>query len=283
MTLQKFQKIIWAHYEKNKRSFPWRKTRDPYKILVSEIMLQQTQAPRVVPKYESFLEKFPTTKVLAAAPLKDVLSEWQGLGYNRRAIYLKRTAEIIEKEYDGKFPRDFKTLCSLPGIGPATAGDLMAFTWNEPTIVIETNIRSVFIHFFFSDEERKGKRLATAQVDKVEAPKVSDKEILPLIEKTLDKKNPREWYSALFDYGAYLKETSNPSLRSAHHVKQGSFVGSYRQKRAAVLRELLKKSQTKAEIQKILKYDVDVLSKVLLDLEKEGFVKKTKGNRYIIV
>lgn len=269
MTPQKFQKIIWAHYEKNKRSFPWRKTRDPYKILVSEIMLQQTQAPRVVPKYESFLQKFPTTKALATAPLKDVLSEWQGLGYNRRAIFLKRTAEIIEKEYSGKFPKDFAALCSLPGIGPATAGDLIAFAWNEPAIVIETNIRSVFIHFFFSSEEKSEQ-------------KITDKEILPLIEKTLDKKNPREWYSALFDYGAYLKETSNPSLRSAHHVKQSSFAGSYRQKRAAVLRELLKKPQTKAEIQKKLKYETDVLLKVLADLEKEGFVKKTSKAEYLI-
>lgn len=238
-------------------------------------MLQQTQAPRVVPKYESFLEKFPTTAVLAAAELKDVLSEWQGLGYNRRAIYLKRTAVIIEREFAGKFPKDFATLCALPGIGPATAGDMMAFAWNVPATVIETNIRSVFIHFFFPEKEG-GTRKSGAK-------KISDKEILPLIEKTLDRENPREWYSALFDYGAHLKETSNPSRRSAHHVKQSAFVGSYRQKRAAVLKQILKrKLSTKNQLQKILKYESGTIEKILTDLEKDGFIRKTdatKGTR----
>ena len=230
MNLSHFKKTIWTRYRTHKRDFPWRRTRDPYKILVSEVMLQQTQAPRVVPKYLSFLKKFPTTQALANAPLSAVLSEWQGLGYNRRALYLKQCAEKIEKDFGGKWPRDFKTLCSLPGIGPATAGDIMAFAWNIPTVVIETNIRSVFIHFFFAGAE-----------------KVSDKEILPLIEKTLDMENPREWYWALFDYGAYLKspqgrsaeEAENPSRKSARHVKQSKFAGSNRQKRSQILKLIL--------------------------------------------
>jgi len=258
MSTKKFQDIIWAYYKKHRRDLAWRRTRDPYRILVSEMMLQQTQALRVEPKYESFLKKFPTTKALAAAKLEDVLREWQGLGYNRRALFLKRCAEIIERDFGGEFVKDFKTLCTLPGIGPATAGDLMIFAWNMPMVVIETNVRSVFIHFFFPDKE-----------------KVSDKEILPLIENTLDTRNPREWYAALFDYGAYLKRTSNPSRKSTHHVKQTTFVGSYRQKRARVLQTILEKPLSGDAINKILKYDSDVVKKILIDLENEGFVRKT--------
>ena len=129
----------------------------------------------MVPKYKSFLKKFPTTKALAKAKLSQVLSEWQGLGYNRRGLYLKQCAIEIETKFDSKFPKDFKTLSSLPGVGPATAADVLAFAWNKPVVVIETNIRSVFIHFFFSKKE-----------------KATDKEILPLVEKTLDTTNPRE-------------------------------------------------------------------------------------------
>src|SRR3954468_7114236 len=132
MRLAQFKKTIWARYKTHKRDFPWRKTRDPYKIRVSEIMLQQTQAPRVVVKYNSFLKKFPTTRTLAEAKFSDVLSEWQGLGYNRRALYLKKCAEKIESEFACRFPKDFKLLCSLPGIGPATTGDILAFAWNIP-------------------------------------------------------------------------------------------------------------------------------------------------------
>lgn len=265
MSPKKFRNIIWTYYAEHKRDLAWRRTKDPYKILVSEIMLQQTQASRVEPRYESFLKKFPTTKVLAKAKLHDVLKEWQGLGYNRRALFLKRCAETIEKDFDGKFPKDFKQLCSLPGIGPATAGDIMAFAWNVPVVVIETNIRSVFIHFFFKD---KGG--------------ITDKEILPLIEKTLDMENPREWYWALFDYGAYLKKTSNPSRRSAHHAKQTSFVGSYRQKRAEVLRFVLEKPRKKKEIIKNFSNEPDILERILLDLEREGMIRKNSKGVYTV-
>ncbi len=264
MTENQFRKTIWEYYTSNKRSFPWRKTRDPYKILVSEVMLQQTQALRVAPKYKSFLKKFPTTRVLAKAELSDVLKEWQGLGYNRRALYLKHCAEKIESDFNGKFPKDFKILCSLPGIGLATAGDIMAFAWNIPVVVIETNIRSVFIYFFFNDKK-----------------KIHDKDILPLIEKTLDMKNPREWYWALFDYGAYLKQTGNPSRRSAHHTRQSKFEGSFRQKRSLILRMILQKPRTEKEMLKASGYNRAVIAKILKDLETEKLIKKTDGVYYI--
>ncbi len=260
MNTEKFKKIIWAHYKKHKRNLPWRKTRDPYKILVSEIMLQQTQSFRVEPKYKSFLEKFPTVEALAKAKLQDVLKEWQGLGYNRRALYLKKCAEKITMDFNGTFPKDLNTLVSLPGIGKATAGDILAFAWNIPTVFIETNVRSVFIHFFFNDTEQ-----------------VSDKDILPLVEATLDKKNPREWYWALFDYGVLLKKTVNPNRKSVHYAKQSKFIGSFRQKRALVLRTLLEKPRTKKEIEKILDYDSITASRILSGLEKEGFIKSVKS------
>ncbi len=266
METRQFKKIIWDFYKKHKRDLPWRKTQDPYKILVSEVMLQQTQAHRVVPKYKSFTNKFPTVQALAKASVQDVLKEWQGLGYNRRALYLKKCAEKIATEYKGKFPQDLKTLCTLPGIGKATAGDILAFAWNLPAVVIETNIRSVFIHFFFQDKE-----------------KITDAQIIPLIEKTLDKKNPREWYWALFDYGAELKKKiTNPSRKSKHYAKQSVFVGSFRQKRGAILKFLLQKPRTQKEIQDILEYDSDGVSKTLSVLEKEKFIEKIKEKFYIL-
>ncbi len=257
-----FKKTVWAHYRAHKRDFPWRHTRDPYKILVSEIMLQQTHAPRVVPKYMSFTEKFPTTHTLAGASLLDVLREWQGLGYNRRAKYLKLCSEKIEKDFGGKFPRNFKLLQTLPGVGPATAGDICAFAWNIPVTVIETNIRSVFIHFFFTDRES-----------------VHDRDIMPLIEKTLDKKSPREWYWALFDYGAFLKETHNPNKKSKHYTKQSTFKGSNRQKRSQILKLILEKSHTKKELIKALGYDAEIISKNLAALVAEKMVQKM-GQKY---
>jgi A/G-specific adenine glycosylase len=260
ISVQAFRKTIWRRYGMHKRDLPWRKTRDPYKILVSEIMLQQTQVPRVVPKYLSFLKRFPTTKVLAGAKLSEVLREWQGLGYNRRAVYLQKAAKAVEENFGGKFPKDYKLLTSLPGIGPATAGDMLAFAWNIPVPLIETNIRSVFIHFFFGDKE-----------------KISDKEILPLIERTLDRKNPREWYWALFDYGSYLKDTRNPSRRSAHHAKQSRFEGSHRQKRSKILKLLLEKPRSGKELLKLSDLPEKTLGRILADYGKEGVVAERKG------
>ncbi len=267
MNIPQFQKVIWNYYKKNKRNFPWRNTKDPYKILVSEIMLQQTQAPRVVPKYNSFIKRFPTLKSLADTKLSEVLREWQGLGYNRRAKYLKMCAETVVRKYGGKFPKDFNKLVEFPGIGPATAGDLMAFAWNMPVVVIETNIRSVFIHHFFSKESEKRK--------------IHDKEILPLIEKILDKKKPREWYSALMDYGAYLKETSNPGRKSAHYAKQSPFKGSNREKRSKILKLILQKPRTEKEIFLLLKLDKEIASKITQGLMGDGLIVLKHKKLYI--
>lgn len=259
MNFSRFKKTIWNYYKKHGRhDLPWRKTKDPYKILVSEVMLQQTQVNRVIEKYKSFLKKFPTVKALAQAPLKEVLLEWQGLGYNRRAKYLKLCAEKVTHEHEGTFPKTVKELTALPGIGPATAGDILAFAYNIPVPVIETNIRSVFIHFFKTSTDQP----------------VHDRDLLPLIEKALDIKNPREWYWALFDYGAYLKQTRNPNTESKHYVKQSPFKGSNREKRSQILKLILTGAKSEKEITKALGYESDVVQKNLEQMVKEQLIKK---------
>jgi len=187
MTTKAFQKVIWRFFAQNGRDLPWRRTKNPYKILVSEIMLQQTQVERVIPKYAEWLARFPTAATLATAARATVLTTWRGLGYNRRALALKRAAESIVAR--GKFPREVAEILELPGVGPYTAGAIAAFAFNEPVVMIETNIRTVFIHHFFSDQKN-----------------VRDSELLPLIEKTLPRLKPREWYWALMDYGSHLKK-----------------------------------------------------------------------------
>ncbi len=253
-----FRKKIWEFYRKNKRDFSWRKTKNPYFILVSEMMLQQTQTERVRGKYEKFISLFPTIHILANAPIASILCAWQGLGYNRRALFLKRTSEIIAKKYNGHFPRDVKTLEKFPGIGQATAGAISAFAFNIPTIFIETNIRRVYIHCFFALRD-----------------KVSDKEILAYIEATIDKKNPREWYYALMDYGAFLGkvERENPNTRSRHYKKQNIFKGSERELRGKILKAVLLYGKTISSfISKKTNIDEKTVKRILNLLRLEGFL-----------
>jgi A/G-specific adenine glycosylase len=261
-----FQQRIYAHYRKNKRALPWRRTHDPYKILLSELMLQQTQVKRVFEKYKEFLRRFPTIQSVARAPLRAILEQWQGLGYNRRAVALKRLAVTLVDHCGGKIPREIEALKALPGVGAATAGAVCAFAFDKPVVFIETNIRSVFIHFFFRD--RGG---------------VKDSEISPLVEQTLDAKHPRQWYYALMDYGAMLKERhANPSRRSAHYTRQSPFEGSLRQVRGMILRVMIKQSGiTEAAVVKAINRDERMVREVLRQLRTEGFIVK-KRKRFFI-
>lgn len=214
------KKFYTAH---GRHDLPWRQTHDPYHILVSEIMLQQTQVARVVPKYEAFIEKFPTVDVLAHAPLGAVLSLWQGLGYNRRAKFLHECAKVVARDYGGIFPPDAASLRTLPGIGPYTASAVLAFAFDSPTVLIETNVRTAYLHHFF--------RSGVA---------VPDSALLPIIAATLDTKDSRAWYYALMDYGSYLKATvGNKNTQSKHYTKQAKFVGSDREIRGAIIRTLI--------------------------------------------
>lgn len=252
-----FQNRVWTFYkEMGRRHLPWRQTHDAYCILVSEIMLQQTQVDRVMPKYEAFLALFPDATTLARASLKDVLSVWVGLGYNRRARFLHMLARKVVEQHDGVLPKTYGELVALPGIGPYTAGAVMAFAYNEPVVMIETNIRSVFLHECFKGHGQ-----------------VHDKEILEYIEETLDTQNPREWYAALMDYGAHLKKTlPNPSRRSRHHMTQSPFKGSRRELRGCIVRALGDVSLTTQELAHTCKRSVSDTQAVLTLLEKEGMV-----------
>jgi len=261
-----FQGTIWQYYKREGRDLPWRKTTDSYQILVSEIMLQQTQVERVIEKYEQFLSAFPDFPSLAQAPLKKVLSAWQGLGYNRRALALKYIAQDVMKTFHGIFPSSEDILVKFPCIGKATAGAVAAFAFHKPSVFIETNIRRVFIHFFFRDKEN-----------------VRDTDIFPLIEKTLDTSDPRQWYYALMDYGSMLaKQKQNPNRKSAHYQQQSPFKGSHRQLRGMVLRAIIAQpSVTESMLLKKLNKAPERVREVLLQLQKEGFIQK-KGRQFTI-
>jgi A/G-specific adenine glycosylase len=257
-----FRKVIYQHYEGHGRRLPWRETFDPYAILVSEIMLQQTQVDRVREKYREFLDAFPGFQQLAQAELSQVLSVWQGLGYNRRAVSLLHCAQAVVERCAGVLPREIGALEALPGIGPYTARAVAAFAFGEPTPFIETNIRTVYIHHFFPGREA-----------------VRDSEILPLVERTLDREQPRDWYYALMDFGAMLKKTQvNPSRMSAHHVRQSPFKGSNRERRSQLLRSILAApGVSEAQLVEGLAAEAASVRRNLQQLEREGFIRQEGG------
>ena len=235
--LVEFRTAVLAHGRELYRDLPWRRTRDPYEIWISEVMLQQTQTTRVDGRWQRWLERFPTLEALAAARPAEVLEEWQGLGYNRRALALLRAAQAVV-ETGGGLPADARALTALPGIGPATAAGILAFAFDLHSVYLETNVRTVFLHELFPREQG-----------------VSDRTLLPLVDATCPAgasdpaDDPRTWYYALLDYGAYLKRTvPNPSRRSSAHARQSRFEGSHRQKRAVLLRVLLAHGSAGADL-----------------------------------
>ena len=252
-----FIDLIWSYYRDHKRTFPWRHVSDPYLVVVSEIMLQQTQTVRVMQQYDPFIEQFPTFKALANAPLAHVLSAWQGLGYNRRAIALHKIAQKVVLEYEGTLPAEPAILQTFPHIGPNTAGSISAFAFNRPTIFIETNIRSVFIHFFFADSVT-----------------IPDKDILALVEQTVDAHNPREWYYALMDYGVMLKKKiPNPNRKSAHYAMQSKFEGSHRQIRGMILKLLTQHEKLpQSYLATFIEREPESITRAIHELHKEGFI-----------
>lgn len=276
MTPKEFQDQIWTHYKKHRRSFPWREMITPYYVVVSEIMLQQTQAPRVVPKFESFIKKFPDFKSLAKASTTELLKEWQGLGYNRRALNLQRLARNVVARGD-TLPNTPEELVDLPGIGPNTAGSILAFAFDIAHPFIETNIRTVYIHAFFP-------RARTP---------IPDQKLTPLITKTLPGKpykkgrTPRDWYYALMDYGVMLKQKHrdeklhDPARKSKLYKKQSTFKGSNRELRAALVRSILKSPTPQHTDELIAEFitknhkfkTAENILKNLSDLAREGFIK----------
>src|SRR3989344_5939215 len=263
--LHAFRSAVWKYYKEHARhDLPWRLTVDPYKILVSEVMLQQTQVLRVIEKYKAFLIRFPNVRRLAEAPLFDVLRVWSGLGYNRRAKFLSAAARVIVRGYSGRVPKAAIVLCKLPGVGPYTASAVRVFAFNEPGTLIETNIRAAFIHYFFQTYRGPS------------SVKVDDLEIIPIAQKAAEGQDPRTWHWALMDYGAHIKKLhGNPARRSAHYTRQSKFEGSPRQVRGRVIRVLAHEQLTERQLMKGLKGKE--WEKALAGLEKDGLIKNEKG------
>ncbi len=296
-----FRSMIRSEGVLRYRDLPWRRTRDPYVIWLSEVMLQQTQVPRVLDRMPAWLERFADVRALARAGASDVLDVWQGMGYNRRALALHRAAQEIVDVWGGEFPQETRDLVSLPGIGPATAQGIRSFAFDLPGVYLETNVRTVFLHHYFPD-----------------VPAVPDRELVPLIEAACpaapgtdiagaapyavpqdDADTPRAWYYALLDYGAYLKKTlPNPSRRSAGYTRQSKFEGSRRQKRAHIVRMLLA-ARDKTPVGVTLAeavagvneletaagrgcVDAELIAGILADLEREGFCRQD-GERWLSV
>lgn len=263
MTPKRFRDLVFAHYEtRGRHDLPWRLTRDPYRIFVSEVMLQQTQVERVIPFYAAFLESFPTIDALAKAPLSRVLTRWQGLGYNRRAKMLHDAAKEVLQHHDEIMPRSVETLESLPGVGHYTARAVAAFAYNEDVVFVETNLRTAVIHHFFPDEEQ-----------------VNDRDILLILEKALLKGDARRWYSALMDYGAHLKRSGiRVNVKSSAYAKQAAFRGSGREARGSILRSLAERPRNETYLSGILGPDRE--NQVRAQLEKlahEGLIEKKRG------
>jgi A/G-specific adenine glycosylase len=259
-----FRRAVWKHYRAvGRHDLPWRTIRNSYRILVSEVMLQQTQVARVKEKYKEFLGFFPTVTSLASAPLRDVLRVWSGMGYNRRAKYLRDAAQTIVSKHKARIPKDLMALRALPGIGEYTASAVCVFAFNQPHTLIETNIRAAFIHHFFSHN----------LADRLDYGKVKDSEIRVIAERAAKGQDPREWHWALMDYGAYIKKLhKNPARRSASYAKQSKFEGSLRQVRGAILRAIVQ-STSMFDIQKQNK---KLFQDALDRLMQERIIKKAQ-------
>lgn len=261
MNLTDFQEIVWQKGKELFRVMPWRANTDPYYVLVSELMLQQTQVDRVIPKFNAFIAAFPTIETLAQAPLSEVLQLWSGLGYNRRAKFLHNAAQKVVDDFNGIVPCTEKELVSLPGVGPNTAGAILAYSFNQPVEFIETNVRTVYFYHFFEAVQT-----------------VTDKELHQVVSETLDIEHPREWYWALMDYGSWLKKQGfSANNKSAHYKKQSPLKGSVREMRGILLKDLSRSDTSLANLS--VKYGGDLRFTVALQaLLTEGLLQQS-GDR----
>ena len=256
MTNEEFKELIWQKGRELYRDMPWRQDTRPYYVLVSELMLQQTQVDRVIPKFEAFISLFPDEKALAGASLAGVLKAWQGLGYNRRAKFLHEAAQkIVER---GGFPEDEKGLVELPGVGKNTAGAILAYSFNQPTVFVETNIRTVYFHHFFEDEDS-----------------IDDKQVIEKLTQTLDSEHPREFYWALMDYGSFLKRSGYGRIvQGRHYKKQSKLKGSVREVRGQIIAQLTKSDAQIDDLKTVLSAD-ERFDAALSGLIRDGLVMQT--------
>ncbi|HEY1085793.1 MAG TPA: hypothetical protein VGE34_03665 [Candidatus Saccharimonadales bacterium] len=262
MNGEEFQRLLHQKGEEIYRAMPWREDTRPYYVLVSELMLQQTQVSRVIPKFEAFIERFPDENSLAKASLADVLKLWQGLGYNRRAKFLHEAAKQITNQ--GPFPDTLTELIKLPGVGKNTAGAILAYSFNQPSIFVETNIRTVYIHHFFADNFS-----------------VDDEEIIELLELTIDKANPRQFYQNLMDYGSWLKVNGVRNISaSKHYKKQSPLRGSVREVRGMILKKLSVRDVTLDELRQSMPQD-ERFSVAFTALKAENLISQSQNRIHL--
>ena len=256
MQNQDFQQLLWHKARELYRDMPWRDDVRPYYVLVSELMLQQTQVARVIPKFNAFIDAFPDETTLASASLADVLKQWQGLGYNRRAKFLHDAARMITIEFNGLFPDRKEDILRLPGVGKNTLGAIQAYAFNRPTVFIETNVRTVYIHHFFDNQFE-----------------VDDKALAGKLSETLDHEHPREFYWALMDYGSWLKTNGvRNNDKSRHYKKQSPLEGSIRQVRGKIIGALTQESEITLESLRELMPRDERFELALESLTREGLV-----------
>jgi len=246
--IRKFQEKIFLFYRCQRRDLPWRQTTDPYRILVAEIMLQQTQVERVIPFYESWLACWSTVEELAGASLKEVLSQWMGLGYNNRAKRLLEAAKKITADYDGDVLAACQDYKNIPGVGEYTSKAVRIFAANENLAAVDTNIRRILIAEFVLVNP-------------------SMAEIRKLAERCLPAARSRDWHNALMDYGALFLTAAKSGIRPVS--RQSPFLGSVRQLRAEILRELLKRAKIPLQTYQ----NDDRFPKALEGLKKEGLCR----------
>jgi len=256
--IELFRQKIFDFYQLNGRSFPWRKTTDRYAVMISEIMLQQTQADRVVPRFEEWLQHFPDITHLSSAPLREVLSLWSGLGYNSRAVRLHRCAAIIRDSFSGIVPSRPEILKTLPGIGEYTSRSIPVFADNLDTAAVDTNIRRIIIHEFTLPED-----IAPAQLQKQ-------------AEALVPTGRSREWHNALMDYGSLELTSRKTGIRPL--TKQSKFQGSKRWYRGKLIKELIKSDEMFLEeiSEKYASCPWD-LEEIISDLITEGLVERQKS------
>jgi A/G-specific adenine glycosylase len=264
--IRSFRGAIYAHYRDHGRDFPWRITTVPYHILVSEFMLQQTRVERVGEYYPRFIDRFPDFTTLGSATLSEVLQQWRGLGYNRRARALRDTARQVSEQYNGILPSDERILRSFSGIGHATAAAVRAFAFNKPAMLLETNIRTVYIFFFL--HEKTG---------------VTDRDILPLLKATIPPHGIREWYYALMDYGVMVKKHIGNLNRQMHSYRpQPQFTGSNRQIRGRILSLLMEcPYRMEEEIREFLDISPGHLNSLLIAMEREGLLTHQEDSWFL--
>ncbi|EKE40297.1 hypothetical protein ENUP19_0304G0045 [Entamoeba nuttalli] len=256
LKIKQMHEKILKFYEKEGRKLPWRETTDKYKILVSEVMLQQTQVTRVIEKYKSWLIRFPTIQDLAKANLADVLEEWNGLGFNSRGKRLRDLAIEVCERYNGIIPSSVDKLLNLPGIGPYTANAVLIFSENQDIATVDANIRRILIHELSLDE------------------KTPENILFAYANKCLPLGRSRDWHNALMDYGALVATGKKTGITAKS--KQSKFEGSRRSYRAELLRRIRKNNGSLSieNCEEVIKGTKYTLEEIIEGLEKDGIVHK---------